>query len=672
MNERVVKNPKFKNNGEFHRNLMSRGAGAKDFPNTHTEVENLGNGKFAASIGVGHRVFFDKADGNKPKKHKLTDERPGKDYVLIQGAKCCVEVHPYYAKYFDVQHEEVRLHEERWVVQRLFKEPDDWRDVDAYNPQIAVEEYSERAGDVVKVTVDYDTDYGPLTVEYFQRDGNALKHNVTFTNTSGSTEAFRVLQRWAGITSNKVRVDGRECEVDEKLAGLAVTFGDNLTPSRIIENFAGMTEEEFKDVMEMVMGSREPVAGEEVLVNKNGLKLVVQGLYTRLLVDGKLNMGANAITFSVMVRAVEDCPKDARVFIGGLGLGLVLFPLAQTYRSREVIVCEKDGRVIDAIAPRVLSYFAKYYPNFNLQIVQGDAGVEVGNYGKFDWIFSDILYGDERDDYSASELRDLCAPYLEEGGRYGNWGDPEMQEHKRILYAKPSKADVHTQGLKTDFVYGNWVLPQGKSLMIDPAIATLNDPTMDGYIYKYNSTYIRDLGSTSMRIGFYNVMMISPIGRGFVEWDVTSIPDGSTVSDTVFKYEGLFHNQDCHIHEMLGVQPSAEADDDAGNQAIYDEAGEGTVYADPVGFPVVAQNQSVDLGASADTDLEGQLASNWFAIGLQADSEVGGESRIYTEEWVGPPVPPPTLYVVYTPAAEVGLENKSANMGAKMIAGKLI
>lgn len=201
MNERVVRNPNFKNNGEFHRSLMSRGKGAKDYPNTHTEVEHLGGGKFAASIGVGHRVFFDKADGNKPKKHKVTDNRP--DHVLIQSAKCCVEVYPYYAKYFDVQHEEVRLYEERWVVQRWREPPGKWFDVSAWNPVISVEEYPEPAGDVVKVTVTYDTDYGTLIIEYFQRDGNNLKHNVTFKNTSGSTETFRVLQRWAGIVADR-------------------------------------------------------------------------------------------------------------------------------------------------------------------------------------------------------------------------------------------------------------------------------------------------------------------------------------------------------------------------------------------------------------------------------------------------------------------------------------
>lgn len=239
MNERVVINPNFKNNGEFHRSLAARGADAKDWPNTHTEVEYLGNGKFAASIGIGHRVFFDKADGNKPKKHKLTDERPTKDYVLIQSAKCCVEVYPYYAKYYDVQHEEVRLYEERWVVQRWRDPPGKWFDVGAWNPVITVEEYSEPAGDVVKVTVTYDTDYGVLTVEYFQRDGNALKHNVSFKNTSGSTETFRVVQSWAGIVGAKCNGGDTPADIDAPF----LAFHNTDKPQKefnIAENLWGM------------------------------------------------------------------------------------------------------------------------------------------------------------------------------------------------------------------------------------------------------------------------------------------------------------------------------------------------------------------------------------------------------------------------------------------------
>ena len=90
--------------GEFHRRLMSRDVGTKDWSNSWTEHEYLGvdkegRHKFAASLNLSHRVFKDKEDGQW-KKRKITDNRP--DHVVIQSAQCCVEVHPYYAKIFDV------------------------------------------------------------------------------------------------------------------------------------------------------------------------------------------------------------------------------------------------------------------------------------------------------------------------------------------------------------------------------------------------------------------------------------------------------------------------------------------------------------------------------------------------------------------------------------------
>ena len=171
---------------------------SKYWVNTWTEVEELGNGKFGATVHVGHKVFKDKTD-NQYKKNKLTDERLTKDYVLIQSAKCCVEIYPYYAKYFDVDHEEVRLYEERWIVQRWRDPPGKWQDIGAWNPVITIEETDSG----ITVTISYTTDYGPLAVKYIQRDGTALKHDVIFTNTSGSTETFRILQRWAGIVGDK-------------------------------------------------------------------------------------------------------------------------------------------------------------------------------------------------------------------------------------------------------------------------------------------------------------------------------------------------------------------------------------------------------------------------------------------------------------------------------------
>ena len=174
---------------------------------------------------------------------------------------------------------------------------------------------------------------------------------------------------------------------------------------------------------------------------------------------------------------------------------------------------------------------------------------------------------------------------------------------------------------------------------------SLNDPTEDGYAYKtYVPVYGRDNTNVFIKIGFYDAEADHPIDRGYIEWDVSSIPDTAIITDTIFKYEGPVVNYvDCHIHEMLGARPST-----SDNQAIFDNAGSGTVYADPTGFPERGTNKQVDLGASADSDLQNQLSSDWFAIGIQADDEVGvgSESSIASEEYIGVN-PKPTLYVEY-------------------------
>lgn len=163
---------------------------------------------------------------------------------------------------------------------------------------------------------------------------------------------------------------------------------------------------------------------------------------------------------------------------------------------------------------------------------------------------------------------------------------------------------------------------------------TLNNPTEDGFIWGV----CRERMNDGDYIGVGNNLGIM---RGYIEWDISSIPDGSTILNTVFKYHGVTHYEDAHIHEMLGARPSI-----SDNDTIYNEAGEGTVYAAPAGFPVVGTNKQIDLGASADADLQSQLTSDWFAIGLQGDVETDF-SDIYSEERSGAN-PKPTLYVEYT------------------------
>lgn len=143
---------------------------------------------------------------------------------------------------------------------------------------------------------------------------------------------------------------------------------------------------------------------------------------------------------------------------------------------------------------------------------------------------------------------------------------------------------------------------------------SLNNPTVDGQITKSGTNYVRSTAENAVRIGPDGTNRI----RAYFEWDVTSIPDGSTIINTLFKYEGGSTIAG-HAHAMAS-QPSAQSNDNGGNQVIYDDIGDGTVYADPVSFPNGATNNSVDLGATANSDLQTALINNWFAIGAMKDN----------------------------------------------------
>lgn len=205
--------------------------------------------------------------------------------------------------------------------------------------------------------------------------------------------------------------------------------------------------------------------------------------------------------------------------------------------------------------------------------------------------------------------------------------------------------DSHAEGMKCDFVFGNWTLAKGESLVIDPDTATLDSPTQDGYIAKtkYADYYYPypDGNEIHMSNWFLYYWYAS---RGYDEWDISGIPDSVTITSVAFKYHGKARGSgDCHIHSME-YRPST-----SGLPTIFIDMADGHVYADPTGFPVIGENQQVALSSQADADLQSSLASNWFAIGIQADDENTNHptaTSIYSSEY-GSANPTPTLYVEY-------------------------
>lgn len=167
--------------------------------NSFSEVEDLGKGKFGMTIHIGHQVFKDKVDG-KWKKNKLTDARP--DHVLMQSARCCIKIYPYYAVYYDVNHEEVRVYDSRWAVQVWTGKK--WKDLGFWNPTLTIEELPNG----VKVVRTGQTTDGILEIEYIQFDAELLKHKITWTNNSQKEKTIRIVMKWSGIVGDKI-ISGR-------------------------------------------------------------------------------------------------------------------------------------------------------------------------------------------------------------------------------------------------------------------------------------------------------------------------------------------------------------------------------------------------------------------------------------------------------------------------------
>ena len=184
-------------------------------------------------------------------------------------------------------------------------------------------------------------------------------------------------------------------------------------------------------------------------------------------------------------------------------------------------------------------------------------------------------------------------------------------------------------------------------------------PVDDGYI-TYMSKY--ELYSRANDSDFVSVMLDWVDGahacrRGYIEWDLSSIPDIAKIVKVEFRY----HMERIAIYDKgfiyaMNNQPSAQPDNNTGNKAIFDDAAIGTAYVSNSDI-IPEDGESNNVGGvdgpawSVDpkSDLEAALMRNWFAFGLKTSEEtLYDEDSVYSKKWQYAN-PKPTLYVEYYP-----------------------
>ena len=164
-----------------------------------------------------------------------------------------------------------------------------------------------------------------------------------------------------------------------------------------------------------------------------------------------------------------------------------------------------------------------------------------------------------------------------------------------------------------------------------------NTPAEDGLIRKSGAVYTRFNSGPAMQTGRVDPV----IDRGYMEIDISGLPN-ITITDIMFYYDGLENNNDSRIVGIT-IRPSISA-----NNTLFWAIGNGTIYADPAGFPVVGDQQVVTLNGSAIASLQAALTAGqtWWAIGFISEDEVGAMTRaqIAASEHATPN-PVPTIFV---------------------------
>lgn len=592
---------------------VSYSIGDKEWVNTWTETEYLGDGKYGTTIHGGHQVFFDEADGNKPKKHKLTDNRP--DYIVVQSAQVCAEIHPFYTTFYDVQYQEVRLEEERWIVQRLFKAPDTWRDVDSYSPVMAVEEVE----DALIVTTVYDTDYGILTVEYFQRGGNALKRNITFKNTSGTTQTFRVFQRWTGIVGGKCNGKDFPLVTDEPVlkfrkADGKLSVAENLRS--VIFNPDGSEK--------AAQCLKRPISIE---AHPSGMK--ADFIYGNWVLAQNESLEIDPATVTLDSPTEDGCIHRTEEFCPELfeKIGKQWHSIGYAWISS---LLEDEKTVFHNVKSPNLQLMEHHDPYSEINCLSMLSGSKENSLKSVE-----VLYDVNLRSKPVEEIIQVIHPL------------PCYEERLRNHLSLPHKGMLsNEEAMKYLSKIDNQrvVILRGERIKF-----SFNDGTdLQLCITGWSDAYIYTRYSGEDKI------YMSPTDAGYVEWNVSGIPDEATIIDTIFKYHtsgGSY--EDSTIREMVGHRPSTSTD-----QEVYDEAGEGTIYIWE-DFPIGGSNKSVDLGTDADTDLKNLLPSDWFAIGFRGSNL----NKIYSSEYASAD-PKPTLYVEYTlPEADISNTPGSKDFG---------
>ena len=229
--------------------------------------------------------------------------------------------------------------------------------------------------------------------------------------------------------------------------------------------------------------------------------------------------------------------------------------------------------------------------------------------------------------------------------------DPQDYEHDYLWAFENINGNIIF-----DFTYSKGTLEIGDTLIIDPSI---NPTTSDDDAIRENDNdnVCEDTGGSHVAHGstteLFLVYMYPTSGstdclRGYMEFDISGLPSGITVSDsylTVGVSTALTAGNTIEVYSMQ-TQPSTRT-----ATQIFDEIDNGVLLSSANGDWLSTGDQVMDWGSVGDMEIQtlASASQSWFAIGTKMTDEVLTGSHEYVD--ISPSEESgtdPNLTVIYT------------------------
>lgn len=208
-----------------------------------------------------------------------------------------------------------------------------------------------------------------------------------------------------------------------------------------------------------------------------------------------------------------------------------------------------------------------------------------------------------------------------------------------------------------DFTDAKGVIGLNEHVIVDPSFSS-TDPTEDGHIRETSGndicddsgSYLEETTTITIDHGPADSPAGMDCGRSWMEWDLSSIPDSSTITNSSITVDVITVRNGGKTTDIYGMdsQPSASS-----SATIWTDFNAGTVFVDgTAAFQTTGNNIEIDLGTLADSAIETALVNDWFAIGLKAEDETVDSTdnlMLIASEESGSSAP--MLTIEYTPPA---------------------